>query len=572
MGLAASQSRFLALTSRKAACEFQSMQYAQQKMSISRELTKASSAYENSLNATKLVWDASTENSTTTGTDLISNLSYDTMMKPSELNAYNPYLITNPQGQVVLDSQYAQAAEAAGLAQSGTTRTEEGFIKFIKALSGQPIDTNGDGVADTKPVGGILSDSMASSILTKHSEIIDGTTTSVSSYYQENASVGATPLDKTKTNAMTYANLLEYLKENSFKFNLGNLGLKSDTLTSDNTSTSTSVADSSSKVTDTYTIKNGDYNVTLDEFDGMSLGDILAGNYTIGEGGKDSKTNIVNYAQAFIAQISKLLGYDPSGNNTTTVGLNTGAYSLNALQNAYQVTLTEFGTQNSISGDINNVDKYNAVLSNVKKKDFLGITTSTSYSSGVSLTNILNAFLTNYAEAMTSQSGGYVVADKVSDSNLVTNDNTYYYITANNDSAANDETLLNADFYSMLYNQICSNGWTDDKQYNVDNPTYLENELKNGQLFISSLSSDGYFYQADYTKNGYVKEVADSDAIALAEVQYTTVKSKLNNQEESIDLKAKNLDLEISAITTEYDTVKNLISKNIEKTFAMFSS
>ena len=34
----------------------------------------------------------------------------------------------------------------------------------------------------------------------------------------------------------------------------------------------------------------------------------------------------------------------------------------------------------------------------------------------------------------------------------------------------------------------------------------------------------------------------------------------------------KKLDAEISALSTEYDTVKNLISKSIEKTFAMFQN
>ena len=34
----------------------------------------------------------------------------------------------------------------------------------------------------------------------------------------------------------------------------------------------------------------------------------------------------------------------------------------------------------------------------------------------------------------------------------------------------------------------------------------------------------------------------------------------------------KNIDTELSALTTEYDSVKNLISKNVEKVFTMFSS
>ena len=46
MGLAASQARFLAITSRKAYCEFQSMQIAQDKLSVTRELSDISADYE----------------------------------------------------------------------------------------------------------------------------------------------------------------------------------------------------------------------------------------------------------------------------------------------------------------------------------------------------------------------------------------------------------------------------------------------------------------------------------------------------------------------------------------------
>ena len=37
-------------------------------------------------------------------------------------------------------------------------------------------------------------------------------------------------------------------------------------------------------------------------------------------------------------------------------------------------------------------------------------------------------------------------------------------------------------------------------------------------------------------------------------------------------MKMKNLDTEISALTTEYDTVKSVIDKNIEKTFKRYNA
>ena len=42
--------------------------------------------------------------------------------------------------------------------------------------------------------------------------------------------------------------------------------------------------------------------------------------------------------------------------------------------------------------------------------------------------------------------------------------------------------------------------------------------------------------------------------------------------QEKLDIDMQKLDLEISALTTEYDTVKQLINNNVEKTFTMFSS
>ena len=57
MGLAASQARFLAITSRKANCEFRSMEIAQDKLSVTRELAEVSQNYQNALNQTTLVWD-----------------------------------------------------------------------------------------------------------------------------------------------------------------------------------------------------------------------------------------------------------------------------------------------------------------------------------------------------------------------------------------------------------------------------------------------------------------------------------------------------------------------------------
>ena len=62
--------------------------------------------YQNSLNATKLVWDS--------GDGDIYDLTYDVMTTPSSLNGFQPFLITDAQGKLVLSTKMFNAALAAG--------------------------------------------------------------------------------------------------------------------------------------------------------------------------------------------------------------------------------------------------------------------------------------------------------------------------------------------------------------------------------------------------------------------------------------------------------------------------
>ena len=113
MGLAASQARLLTITSRKSDCEFQSMRYSHEKIALSRSMTDLSTQYQNSLDATKLVYDFYGTGDTSYG------LTYGLMMTPSELNGYLPILTTDTSGKTVLNSAYAAAARAAGIPQEG---------------------------------------------------------------------------------------------------------------------------------------------------------------------------------------------------------------------------------------------------------------------------------------------------------------------------------------------------------------------------------------------------------------------------------------------------------------------
>ena len=112
MGLAASQARFLCITARKADCEYKTTDLAQQKLNITNQLSQISNDYANAMNATKLMWSNE-------GVSADFGLSYGALMAPSALNDYNAYMVTTPSGAIVLNSQYAAAARAAGISRNG---------------------------------------------------------------------------------------------------------------------------------------------------------------------------------------------------------------------------------------------------------------------------------------------------------------------------------------------------------------------------------------------------------------------------------------------------------------------
>ena len=576
MGLAASQARFLAITSRKASCEFQSMQIAQEKLSITRELEKATEEYQSSLNATKLVWDpdGSGENP--------FDLSYDIMMRPSAVNNYNPYFVTTRDGRIVLDSKMASAVRQAGIPEGGCEPTKEMYDKFLN----QMVKNGG------------MSESAA--IACKTMGLV------------ENSGLGAPMLDKTQASEMGINDLIAYMdnilakgettsdKElaKAMKFGFGKDENGNDTLNLQTVITNKGKANSN------YLLINNNRTTDAD----FTLSDLLTQDITFAKTGNKNSTKwwkkiLAGVLSAFTGGfavwtyggIKGLLGVDkggyPEGTTEEDKALldfvdqmfsayyklidveSGGATAEQAFQYAIQETIALLSNCKDLGNRNHSVDAFNDavkesnnyngwVQKNANKDKNYG-------TQAISLSNLAESFMTFYAQGLNGYDDTYYINQRSSKSKYVTDD-PYYMWTVKNPNANTAEEMYINEFYSSMFNNICQNGWTEDNQ--IDDNEYLGNTLKNARYFIASLSTDNYYYQDKYMDNSYVVEVTDEDAITQAELAYTQKKSKLNYKEERPELDMKQLDLEISSLTTEYDTVKNLINNNVEKTFTLFNS
>lgn len=328
-------------------------------------------------------------------------------------------------------------------------------------------------------------------------------------------------------------------------------------------------------------IKNGNIDRYGSEIKDLTIGDLLSGDITImiqNPNTEQSASAMSNLAKGILDSITKVLGYGQS----TGTGMNVDDASAKALEYAYKMVVNTYlkpgnaiknGGKNSATSMTDNNAYINAttynrigqndgsgtgVLSYLKKKTYTAI----------SLSNMLSSFLTFYDNSLSGSDSNYVVGKSVETSAFVTDDSSYVYIGKSSGTTISQEEKL-ADFFDEIYNNICEHGWREDST--IDDEEYLESAIKDGRYSMSSLNNDGYYYQTRYNETGYIEEVTDDDAIARAEAEYQRMKSELTYKEDSMDLKSKKLDAEISTLSTEYETVQKLISKNIEKTFTMFN-
>lgn len=573
MGLAASQARLLTITARKSDCEYESMRLSHEKIALSRDMERISAEYDNAIAQTKLVWDYYGKDSETTP------LNYALLMTPSALNNYTPSPITDSSGRVVLDDRLATAARAAGIPQEG--------------LDGLPSSDVRNQFIDSLVSTGYISEVQG--------ENIKKTT------YNQMAGVGSTDLVNVNTTEGTLQDVIEAVSGEYFDFStvtsFTNKFVSDVSLVSQENNTITDANDKKLSMAD---ILNGNY-MLLAQTTNDEKGKQSYNNLTVDGGVTDVICNATVWDQMFEIFESLL----DTGDEYTQAALdyakrmisdkvtNLGAGMDNGTSyGTDEDGIGQVGTEegNDYSSDGKNIHdnfdgwtEYNDALDSkmdgiVQQNwvaDYIGLNglynhddnggrdddSCKSYAT-INLSNMFNAYLTYFAQYMEGiDSSTYEVNTTKTNSNLIDDMFTFTIVT---DVDTSGDNLLIAAFWDTLFNQICTKGWTEND--NVNNQDYLQESLKNGSMYISSLADDGYYYQGNYATHTYIQEVTDEEGIAQAEARYNREKTKINTKENILDMKMKNLDTEISSLSTEYDTIKSVISKNIEKGFKRYNA
>ena len=109
----------------------------------------------------------------------------------------------------------------------------------------------------------------------------------------------------------------------------------------------------------------------------------------------------------------------------------------------------------------------------------------------------------------------------------------------------------------------------------IENQELLQHMIMNGLLFVYNTNEGGSSeplglgsLESD-TEIEYVLDTSD-DAKAQSKYDYET--ARISRQDNSLDMDMKQLETQHEAVSKEYDSVKEVINSNVERTFKLFSN
>lgn len=142
-------------------------------------------------------------------------------------------------------------------------------------------------------------------------------------------------------------------------------------------------------------------------------------------------------------------------------------------------------------------------------------------------------------------------------------------------------------YYANIFKQIQATGdCVSIADYNgpdgdaANNSDWLKNMIECGKITIDIVNTDKKTGQVSFngtspSSDSYLSytttSTMDKTALAKAEAEYEHKTKQIDQKDKKFDNDLSKLETERTALTTEYDSVKKVITDNIERTFGIFS-
>ncbi|MBP7211465.1 hypothetical protein KBA27_01385 [bacterium] len=524
MGLAASQGRLLTLTARLSDIEFSTLQDSNAKQRLAVQSEEASNKYTKALNKQVLKFTTTaTSNTSSTTVNLtaavLSNCGLNGSVDAQRL------LFTSNSNQVIVSSNVASAYETADgnkdvfLSQfSGTEVTK----KYPSNSSEEQY--NADAAIATAWKSKAATDDTVLKAFT------DANSTATKTY--------AVP-DKSLVSAANINSLIE-----AFSYMLP--------------------SSSSKNAADITSLAGGDTNNESIREAWNGIDNTSNSNGTYSSSASTSFQSAFN--NIFTALTSIQTGLTGTGATTDSAALaKTIATILNAVPKDSNTGAIDYSSAN--------ISAFQTVLSGVSAIMNKDGRTNTSLS-GAAQSLLDSAYVTsdtNFNWAYASDASKYSFDSATS-------------TTANTTATSEAPTIsygTNYKYYSNLFDEMQKNGYLSEATSIMSSADWLNTQLTNGNVYIKEFMGDNYATTNGTDSNfkeeawdsgdNQITEAEDTKAVTLAQAEYNSEMAKINSKDKLLDTDMKQLDTQHQAIQTEYDSVKQVIQKNIERSFKVFN-
>ena len=143
----------------------------------------------------------------------------------------------------------------------------------------------------------------------------------------------------------------------------------------------------------------------------------------------------------------------------------------------------------------------------------------------------------------------------------------YGWVDNNNPTADADAKVT---WYTNLFERM-QKGYRALEDGLASSNTWIQFALESGIATMEQVDKTNKWVGTLHTNCSDISEVTDDVAVARAEVEYKKAMNNIENKDKRFDIELKNIDTEHNSLQKEYESVKKVIDKNIQRTFKMYS-
>ena len=145
----------------------------------------------------------------------------------------------------------------------------------------------------------------------------------------------------------------------------------------------------------------------------------------------------------------------------------------------------------------------------------------------------------------------------------------YTWIDKNN---PDENAEKKAEWYTNLFNRMNEGGYQALETGLAHSSEWIKFALESGLVSMEQVDVKRQWVSTMYSNCSNITESQVDVDITVAEAEYNKTMNEIEAKDKRYDIELKNIDTEHQSLQTEYDTIKSVIDKNVERNFKMFQA